>query len=319
MIVDAHAHIFPRLSGCFSRGNVRGRGYGRVQIGDEPTFQSFPPWGPMVRSTPEQLLAHLDWAGVDFAVLLQNNFYGNHNAFVAEAARRWPDRFVGAMYLDPWSAGAQASFRRWQHDLPIVKLATDDRFGLFALHDQASLADACCAWLWPEMESRGMTLTLDLGGIGRRSYETEVVGKIAERHPGLKIVICHLAQPTVDHQKTAPSQRLWKQQVLLATHPNVWLDVSALPHKVGDEPYPWPSIGRWISQAVEWVGSQKILWGSDYPGLLTAGTYPQLVSALDVHLAHLPKCDRKAVFGGNACAAYPIKSNLRPPPCSTPN
>jgi hypothetical protein len=318
MIVDAHTHIFPRLSGRFARGNVRGLGYGRVQIGDEPSFQAFPPGGASVRSTPEQLLAHLDWAGVEVAVLLQNNFYGNHNVAVADAVRRWPDRFVGAMYLDPWSPGARATFRRWQDDLPIVKLATDDRFGLFALHDQASLADDRCAWLWPEMESNGMTLTLDLGGIARRSYETDVVADIAERHPRLKIVICHLAQPTVDDQKSPRSQRLWQQQVLLACRPNVWLDVSALPHKVGKESYPWPSIGRWIGQAVEWVGCKKILWGTDYPGLLTAGTYPQLLSALDVHLAHLSKRDRQAVLGANACAAYPIKSNLRSP-CSTPN
>lgn len=306
MIVDAHAHIFPRLTGRFARGDVHGLGYGRVQIGDKAPFQAFTPNGKLVRSTPEQLLAHLDWAGVDVAVLLQNNFYGNHNVSVAEAVHRWPNRFVGAMYLDPWSSGALATFRRWQDDFFIVKLATDDRFGLFALHERASLADACCAWLWPEMAERGMTLTLDLGGIASRSYETNIVAAIAKQHPSLKIVICHLAQPTVEDQKSARLQSLWKQQIQLATRPNVWLDVSALPHKADKEPYPWPSTGAWIRQAIEWVGPQKILWGTDYPGLLTAGTYPQLLQQMTPHLQHLTARQRHAILGGNATKAYSL-------------
>lgn len=307
MIVDAHTHIFSRMTGRFARGAVRGLSHGKVAVGSEGPFQAFPPFGEKVSSPPATLLAHMDWAGVDHAVLLQNNFYGNQNPAVAAAVRRWPDRFTGAMYLDPWGPGARQTFRLWQKSLPIVKLATDDRFGLFALHENASLADDCCGWLWPGMEKAGMTLTLDLGGIASRSYETGVVAAIAERHPQLKIVICHLAQPTVRDEKSSRLRRLWKDQVALAKRPNVWLDVSALPHKVGDEPFPWPSSGRWIRQSLEHVGPKKILWGTDYPGLLTAGTYTQLLRQMSIHLADIPARHMKAILGENACAAYSLR------------
>lgn len=307
MIVDAHAHIFPRMTGRFARGAVRGLSFGKVAIGSEAPFQAFPPCGEKVSSPPETLLAQMDWAGVDHAVLLQNNFYGNQNAAVAAAARRWPDRFTGAMYLDPWSSGARTVFRRWQKWLPIVKLATDDRFGLFALHESASLADDCCAWLWPVMEQAGMTLTLDLGGIGSRSYQTGVVASIAGCHPKLKIVICHLAQPTVRDEKSRHLGRLWRDQIALAKRPNVWLDISALPHKVGEEPFPWPSSGRWIREALECVGPKKLLWGTDYPGLLTAGTYPQLLQQVSIHLAGNSARHLKAILGENARAAYSLR------------
>ena len=311
MIVDAHAHIFLRMTGCFARGAVRGLSHGKVAIGTEAPFQAFAPYGEKVSSPPETLLANMDWAGVDHAILLQNNFYGNQNTAVAAAVRRWPDRFTGAMYLDPWSPGARETFRHWHEHLPIVKIATDDRFGLFALHQNASLADDCCAWLWPAMEQSGMTLTLDLGGIGSRSYETDVVAAIAGSHPKLKIVICHLAQPTVRDEKKPRLRRLrlWAEQIALAKRPNVWLDISALPHKVGDEPFPWPSSGRWIRQALESVGPKKLLWGTDYPGLLTAGTYPQLLQQMPIHLTGVSSRHLKAILGGNARAAYPLPNN----------
>src|SRR5688572_15793784 len=80
MIVDAHAHIFDARRGRHSLGIAH----------NEYQF------------APEALLAHLDAAGVDRAVLLQGPYYGNMNEYVSEAVERWPERFVGAAYLDPW-------------------------------------------------------------------------------------------------------------------------------------------------------------------------------------------------------------------------
>ena len=223
MVIDVHTHIFGRLTGRFARGASAGLGYGSVRIGRGKPFRAFPPTEKAVRSTPETMLELMEWAGVDKAVLLQNTFYGDHNAEVARAARQWPDRFLPAMYLDPWAPGARETFRRHseKHGMKIVKLATDDSFGLFALHKKASLRDECCQWLWPELERQGMTLTLDLGRIGGTSYETEAVRDIAKNHPRLKIVICHLAQPTVKDEPDPKKMEQWKQQVLLARLPNV--------------------------------------------------------------------------------------------------
>jgi predicted TIM-barrel fold metal-dependent hydrolase len=54
------------------------------------------------------------------------------------------------------------------------------------------------------------------------------------------------------------------------------------------------------------VGSKKLLWGTDMPGLLTAGTYPQLLYQMDTHLAKLSRAQRQAVLGLNALRAYPF-------------
>lgn len=306
MTVDAHAHVFPRMCGHLGSGTVRGLSYGQVRVGSEKPFLAFPPYERIVRSLPETLLRMMDWAEVDKAILLQNNFYGQHNSYVARAARRWPDRFIPAMYLDPWSPGAHQMFRRCteEYGMRIVKMATDSGFGLFSMHTGASLGDECCQWLWPEMLRGGMTLSLDLGPIGSPSYESDVVDELARSHPRLRIVICHLGQPTITDQKNPAKMRLWRRQLLLAQRPNVWFDLSALPHKAGREEFPWPTSGRWIRRAIDLVGPEKLIWGTDIPGLLTVSTYPQLVRQMELHLSGLSKTDQEKIMGLNAIRAY---------------
>lgn len=37
--------------------------------------------------------------------------------------------------------------------------------------------------------------------------------------------------------------------------------------------YPYPSAVRSIKQAADWVGMDRLMWGSDYPRTITAITY----------------------------------------------
>ncbi len=76
MLIDAHAHIFPQINGRIGSGPTRGAGYGRLTAGPE-TIQLIPPYGLETIFTPEMLIANLDWAGVDKAVLLQVLIMGN--------------------------------------------------------------------------------------------------------------------------------------------------------------------------------------------------------------------------------------------------
>ena len=49
MLIDVHAHIFPRIHGQTAAGPTRGRGYGRIRIGRE-TLQALPPCGSRTAS-----------------------------------------------------------------------------------------------------------------------------------------------------------------------------------------------------------------------------------------------------------------------------
>ena len=62
MIIDAHAHVFPKIHGRVAAGPTRGLRYGQIKVGTE-TLRLLPPFGEKIVFTPEMLIAHMDWAG----------------------------------------------------------------------------------------------------------------------------------------------------------------------------------------------------------------------------------------------------------------
>ena len=307
MIIDAHAHIFPAVQGLTGTGPTRGLGYGRIAVGDEET-QLLPPYNETTVFTPEMLLANMDWAGVTKAVLLQGPFYGECNSYVLEALDRYPDRLVGAAYFDPWGPDSHQEFETIiaSSKFRVVKLECSEATGLCGLHLNARLDMPKIAWLWNELEQGGLVLTLDLGAIGSRSYQTGAVRTIAEGHPDLRIVIAHLGQPNPSAETDAERWSLWWDQIDLGQLPNVWFDTAALPAYLPNEDFPYPTAERYLHLALERIGPSKVLWGTDLPGLLRHLNYPQLVRLAKLHIQSLSPDEQAMILGANAMRVYGI-------------
>ncbi|MCA9910357.1 MAG: amidohydrolase family protein, partial [Anaerolineae bacterium] len=161
MIVDAHAHIFHELHGLTGQGATRSLTYGRALLGEQ-VIQMTPPMMEQTAFPPEALLANMDWAGVDMTVLLQGSYYGEANATVAEAVRRWPDRFVGAAWIDPRASDARETFLRCVEDygFRILKFEISVGTGFVGVYPDLRLDEDSMAWIWAEAEQRGLVMTL---------------------------------------------------------------------------------------------------------------------------------------------------------------
>jgi predicted TIM-barrel fold metal-dependent hydrolase len=306
LIVDAHTHIMSQVHGQIGAGPTRSLPYGNVQVGDGRIERLLPPQCPTTRFPPEVLLEYMDWVGVDKAVLLQGPYYGEANEYVWQAVKRWPDRFIGAGYVDPRSSDAKDTFRRITDEFGFrgVKFEMSKEAGLTGLYPDFRIDEGSMAWIWEAAESRNLVVTLDLGAVGSRAYQTQAAQTILERHPRLKIVIAHLAQPPFTRSGDEQSDRLWQDQILLGRHPHVWFDLSALPAFAVDDDYPYISVRQYVRRAVEMIGAEKILWGSDMPGLLSYATYPQLLNLVARHCDFLSPDELKSVLGGNAWRVY---------------
>ena len=110
--------------------------------------------------------------------------------------------------------------------------------------------------------------------------------------------------PAASARNAAALWACWREQVQLAAHPNVWMDTAALPAYLQEEGYPFPSARRYLEMSVDLVGPDKILWGTDVPGLLTVATYRQLVRLAHEHTAFLSPDDQAKIIGGNALHVY---------------
>lgn len=306
MIIDAHAHIMLALCGSTARGPTRSLSWGRARWGDE-TIQLLPPFNEATTFPAEALLAQMDWAGVERAVLLQGPFYGEANAYVASAVARFPDRFVGAFAPDPFAPDARHRYKQCVEDygLSIVKFELTEPTGLTGRYSDLRIDAPAHRWLFEAAESDGLTVTFDLGKIGSRAYQTDAVAAIAERHPNLTIVIAHLAQPPIGECDDALSNEQWKEQILLGCKPNVFFDLSALPAYSPDyDEYPYLAARAYIKCAAELIGAEKIMWGADVPGLLTSGSYRQLLNYVRLHCDFLTEGELAGVLGLNALRVY---------------
>lgn len=303
MRIDAHAHIFPRICGKTGAGQITGLDHGRVSVGGEVS-QVLPPLNEQVLHTAKMLLTAMDDAGVDKAVLLQGPFYGGCNDFVVEAVMQHPDRLAGAAFLDPWSQGFEERAEALLHCkvLHAVKLECSVATGLFGIHQGASLLDACACRLFEIMERQRLTLTLDLGVPGSASYQTEAVTILRERFPALKIVICHLGQPGPFLQKYGLMEE-WRRQMHLAKYADIYFDTSSLPAYF-PEPYPYETAKRYFAAALDIVGADKLLWGTDMPSLLRYAPYGPLMALGEFYTMALSSGEREKILAENALAVY---------------
>ena len=305
MIVDAHAHICREFRGRTQGGDTRSLSYGRMSIGRREV-QFLPPYQKETQFTAEMLLANMEWAGVDRAMLLQGPTYGECNEYVAQTLEREAGRLTGAAYLDPWESQVPEAYERIlsMGRFRAIKLEFAVESGLCGLHPDARLDTPDLDWLWTRMEEDRFVLVLDLGTIGTASYQSDAVDAIASAHPTLRIVVAHLGQPTLAAEADTELWSCWEQQIDLGRHDNVWFDTSALPAKVLDEGYPYPSVERYLQLAVDRIGAGKLMWGSDQPGLLSQLSLPQLIELGRRHIRFLSEQDQQMVLGGTALQVY---------------
>lgn len=78
MIIDAHIHLWKRLHGNDSGIERRPLGWGKAREG-ECVYYATPPAFEDSLSTYERSLAHMDWLGVDRAVVLQEFMDGKQD------------------------------------------------------------------------------------------------------------------------------------------------------------------------------------------------------------------------------------------------
>lgn len=305
MIIDVHTHIFSKVNGRIKAGKTNGIGYGRVNAGNE-IVRILPPLNAKTCHTAQMLIENMDMVGVNKAVLLQGSFYGENNSYVLEATRMYPERLVAVAFLDPWSSDALKNFEFILENKEFigVKLECSENNGFFGLYDKISLSDRNLKWLWQEMEKNSLVLVLDLGSIGSRSYQTVSVKSIASEYPGLKIVIAHLAQPSLKMENDSALYNMWIEQIDIGKLNNVWFDTAALPSFFPLEVFPYKSAQKYFRIAIERIGANKIMFGTDIPWLLIYENYNRLINLLDIYTNELNKNEKDKIKYCNAIDVY---------------
>ena len=123
-----------------------------------------------------------------------------------------------------------------------------------------------------------------------------MVDKIAERHPGLRLVVDHLALRRVRDDAAFADLPLL---LAMAKRPNVAAKASALPC-FSSEPWPYRNLHPYIEQVFDAFGPRRMFWGTDLSRLPC--TYRQAVTMFTAELAFLSTDDKEWVMGKGLCA-----------------
>ena len=122
------------------------------------------------------------------------------------------------------------------------------------------------------------------------------IERIAARHPGLKVVMDHLAltRNTKDDEAFRDLDKL----LALARHPNVAVKATALPCFTNDQ-YPFRRLHPYIRRVYDAFGPKRMFWGTDYSRLPCP--YRQAITFFTEELDWLTAEDKAWIMGRGVC------------------
>ena len=257
-IIDAHSHLWLRQDTTWNGLRIKPLPNGRSMfLGEER--QMLPPFMVDGVNSAEVFISNMNYAQVSAAVVVQEFIDGQQNEYLELVQRQYHDRFFTcgmADYLHPgfYAEAADlidAGFRGMA--IPAHRIITDKKRVMLNSDEMMRM--------FKLMEAKGVILSITLADGDLQVGELK---EVLEECPDLKVAIGHFGMPTIPG---------WEQQILLARHDNVMVESGGITWLYNSEFYPFPSAVKAIRKAIDLVGPQKLMWGSDYPRTITAITY----------------------------------------------
>jgi L-fuconolactonase len=246
------------------------------------------PWHPILPQaqvpaypfTAEHLIAHMDSAGVERALLVQPSTYGWDNRYMVDVLTKYSERFRGVALTDPADPNPAERFAELASTPGIrglrFHLLQDGQEQVFRTAADRITAAALDAQLI-------VTFQASPGHLAP-------VAAVAKAAPRLPIVVDHLGLI----EWTGPRSRGLAELLELAGLPNVYLKLSGL-EELSGESYPFESGAPLARLLARRFGPARLMWGSNFPHARTAGSYADLTGVVDACLAGLSESERDVV------------------------
>ena len=235
----------------------------------------------------EEAIAEMDAAGVNGAVIHPPSSLGEAvNIYAEEAVRRHPEKFCILGHMDLLRPDREIIVARWKERRGMLGF----RF-TFNLPGQKSWwTDGSLDWFWSACEKADLRV-----GLLAHGDNMAALGKIAARHPGLKLHIDHIGRGgggrgVVDDAVFADLPNM----LALAKLPNIAVKLSGAP-SYSSHPYPYKNIHGYLQQIIEAFGPDRCFWGTDITRMPCS--YRQCVTMYTEEMPWLKGRDLERVMG----------------------
>ena len=227
------------------------------------------------RLSPDPLgeyMKRLDEEGVDRAVLVHPEPYGDDHRLVIDCLEREPDRLRGTALYYPKDPEAPAKLEALIKQQPkIVAFRFHAHRGKEQYLD--SFDEDGVRALWKKSADLGLIVELHIGP----NYAAQAEARIRE-FPDTPVLIDHLAEAKLG----TPIE--YADVLALAGCGNVYMKLSGINHFASDGPL-YASAKRFTRLVADAYGPDRMVWGSGTPEIV------------DEHLSHWSAADREKVKG----------------------
>ena len=280
MIIDAHTHLFP----------AKIRKNREAYFSDEPAFKKLyqSPKSKLIGAS--EMLASMDAGRVDKSVIFgfpwkNDGLFKRHNDYISEVVSRYPDRFIGLGCFDPFSDGVAEETHRCLKEVGLSGI------GELAFY-QSGIADDALVRLKPVMEicsALNFPVLIHTNEPVGHQYPGKTpntltqIYQLIDTYPQNKIVLAHWGGGLFFFSllKKEVKQRLKR----------VLFDTAASPYLYDANVY---------RLAIELVGAEKILFGSDFPLLPPARYFEEMKTV------GLSDEEMKQICGANAAKLFKL-------------
>jgi L-fuconolactonase len=151
-----------------------------------------------------------------------------------------------------------------------------------------------------ELARRGLPYDLLL-----RPQHLPLVPRLAERIPDLRMVFDHIAKPLIAAQVFEP----WASDMEAAAQlPQVYCKLSGMITEADSKSWKAEHLRPYVAHAMRIFGPDRLMFGSDWPVCMSAGTWKEALAAFTQSIGVQPIEAREKLLGETAQQFYRIES-----------
>ncbi len=245
---------------------------------------------PKNDATVETLLKLMEANGVAHTVIVQYIGYRWDNSYARDAIRRFPGRFQGVCRVNPESPAAPDDLER---------LVREEGWRGVRISPAANASgDWIHSPLMPPLWRRAQQLGVPLC-ILTSTPRLPQIGKLADQHPDLDVVI--------DHMADCPPGRPEELQKLLdlARRPRVYVKISHT-WSISRQEYPYTDTHEQVKKLYDAFGPQRLMWGTDWPLVENRCGYAKALAVVRDEMKFLNAEDKRWILSGTIQRLWPF-------------
>jgi L-fuconolactonase len=127
------------------------------------------------------------------------------------------------------------------------------------------------------------------------------VCRFIELFPGQRFVIDHLAKPYIKAKKID----IWKDEIMkVAAYENTYCKISGMVTEADWKGWKEQDFTPYLDVVVSAFGTERIMFGSDWPVCLLAGNYDDTINIVKNYFSTFSQNEKDKIFGLNAIKFY---------------